>query len=343
MLNEIASWWLRQMQEVLPERWRQRAAGPANAVVLAWHPPAGIQLLLRRDHKETSVGQFGLDEAGLRMARTMLGNRRRPAIVLRLPPGMLLERQVTLPLAAERGLDRVVRYEMDRFTPFAADEVFYSYSLLRRDPARSRIVIGIVLVPRARLASALETMGQLRLAPTILEAAGASGELQQIPLTAQGTGKLRRRGRGLVAAGVACAALAAAAVALPFWLQAQARDAVEARIAALRPRLERTEAVRKQLAAFANSGDVFSAERARVGDALLAIATLTEILPDDTYLISLMMQKRQVSLQGESAAAAKLLATMSADPAIRNAAFTAPVTRNGAGDDVFAIRAEIVP
>jgi len=343
MLHEIASWWLRQMQELLPERWRQRAAGPANAVVLDWHEPADIQLLLRRDHKETSLGQFGLDEAGLRMARTMLGNRRRPAIVLRLPPGMLLERQVTLPRAAEQGLDRVVRYEMDRFTPFAADEVFYSYSLLRRDEARSRIVISIVLVPRARLASALETMRQLQLTPTLLEAADSSGELQLVPLTAPGADKLRWRGRGVVAAGVMCAALAVAVVALPFWRQAQARGEVEARIAALKPQLDRAEAVRKKLAADAESVDAFSAEHARVGDALHAIATLTELLPDDTHLISLVMQKREVSMQGESAAAAKLLTTLSADPTIRNAAFTAPVTRNAAGVDVFAIRVEIVP
>ena len=343
MINEIASWWLRQMRGLLPERWRQRAGGPANAVVLAWREPAGIELLLRRDHKETSLGRFGLDEAGFRKARTMLGNRRRPAIVLRLPPGMLLEREVSLPLAAEQGLDRVVGYEMDRFTPFTADEVFYSYSLLRRDLARSRIVISIMLVPRARLASVLETMGQLQLAPTVLEAAGSSGELERIPLAAAGTGTLRWRGRGLVAAGVTCAVLAVAVVALPFWLQAQARAAVEARIAALKPRFEQAEAVRKKLAAFAESGDVFSAEHARVGDALNAIATLTELLPDDTYLISLVMQKRQVSLQGQSAAAAKLLTTLSADPTIRNVAFTAPVTRNATGNDVFAIRAEIAP
>ena len=343
MLHEISSWWLRQMQELLPERLRQRAAGPANAVVLAWDEAADIQLLLRRDHKETALGQFGLDEAGLRTARSMLGTRRRPAIILRLPPGMSLEREVTLPRAAEQGLDRVVRYEMDRFTPFTVEEVFYSYSLLRRDEARSRIVIGIVLVPRARVASALETMRQLQLSPTLLEAANSSGELQLIPLTAPATGELRWRGRGLVAAGVTCAALAVAVVVLPFWRQAEARSEVEARIAALKPQLERAEAVRRKLAADAESVDVFSAEHARVGNALQAIATLTDILPDDTHLISLVMQKREVSLQGESAAAAKLLTTLSADPTIRNAAFTAPVTRNVAGDDVFAIRVEMVP
>ncbi|MCL2430553.1 MAG: PilN domain-containing protein, partial [Alphaproteobacteria bacterium] len=190
---------------------------------------------------------------------------------------------------------------------------------------------------------ALQTMGQARLPPTMLEAEGSSGELRWISLAASGPGERPWRGRGLVAAGATCAALAVAVAALPFWLQAQAREAVEARIAALKPRLDQAEAMRKKLAAVTESSDVFSAEHARVGDALHAIATLTEILPDDTHLISLVMQKREVSLEGQSAAAAKLLTTLSADRAIRNAAFSAPVTRNETGADVFAIRAEIAP
>lgn len=343
MLNEIVSWWLRQMLEIVPERWRRRAAGPANATVVACHEHGRVQLLLRRDHKEDSLGEFGLDEAGLRMARTMLGNRGGPVIVLRLPRGMLLERQVTLPLAAERALERVLRYEMDRFTPFTANEVVYSYRILRRDQARERIVVGIALVPRGRLGSVLKMMGQLQLTPTMLEAAGPTGDMQRISLAAAGAGTRTWRGRGLVAVGAACAALAVAAVVLPFWLQARAQNAVEARIAALKPRVEQAEALHKKQAALVASGNVLSAEHVRVGDALHAIATLTDLLSDDTHLISLVMQKLHLSLEGHSAAAAKLLTALSADPSIRNAAFTAPVTRSQTGDDMFSIRAEIVP
>ena len=344
MLNEVFSWWLRQMLGLVPERWRQRDAGPANALVLAWNEPAGsAELLARRDHKETSLGRFALDEAGLRLARGMLGNRRAPATVLRLPAGLLLERQVTLPLAAEQGLDRVVRYEMDRFTPFSADEVFFGCTVLRRDRAQGRLSLGISLVPRARLATVLEAMAQLQLAPSLLEAGGYGSEPRRIPLGSENLRRQRWRRRGFVAAWSVCGALAIAAVALPFWLQSQASEAVEQRIAALKPRVAQAEALRKRMAASAEGHDVIGAERVRVGDALHAVATLTDLLADDTHLTGLTMQRRQVTLEGESAAAAKLLTTLSTDPTVRNAAFAAPVTRSDSGADLFSIKAEIAP
>jgi general secretion pathway protein L len=144
-------------------------------------------------------------------------------------------------------------------------------------------------------------------------------------------------------AGAACAVLALVAAGLPFWLQARASDAVDERIATLRPRVDEAEALRKRMIAAAEGSDVIGAERARVGDALRAIATLTDILANDTYLLGLTMQKRLVTLEGQSAAAAKLLTTLSADPTVRNAAFAAPVTRGESGADLFSIRAEIAP
>ncbi len=130
---------------------------------------------------------------------------------------------------------------------------------------------------------------------------------------------------------------------LPFWLQAQARAAVEERIAAVKPRVDQAETLRKRIAAAAEGSDVLGAERARVGDALHAIATLTDLLADDTYLLGLSMQKRQVTLEGSSAAASRLLTTLSANPSVRNAAFAAPVTRSETGSDLFSIKAEIMP
>jgi general secretion pathway protein L len=293
------------------------------------------------------LGRFALDDAGLRQARGMLGNRRAPATVLRLPEGLLLERQVVLPLAADQGLDRVMRFEMDRFTPFAADEVFFAATVRRRDRAQGRLTVAISLVPRVRLAPILAAMAQLRLAATELEAPAPAGGFgaapRRIPLGAvDRTGEGWRRGV-LWAAGAVCAVLAVVAAGLPFWLQMEARAAVEERIAELRPRVDQADALRRRMAASAAGNDVIGAERARVGDALHAIATLTDILPNDTYLLGLTIQKRQVTMEGQSAAAARLLTTVSGDPTVRNAAFAAPVTRIENGMDLFSIKAEIAP
>lgn len=347
MLNEFVSWWARQMLDLAPERWRRSAPGPANAVVVAWHDAAGdVELLNRREHREAALGRFPRDEGGWRMARASLGKAlgkaRPPATVLRLPPGYVLERQITLPLAAEQGLDRVVRYEMDRFTPFSADEVFWSCTVQRRDRAQGKLFAGIALAPRARLAAMLESLAELGLSPTMLEAPVA-GAVRRIALAEPDMRRDRWRRRGLIAAGAGCGLLALAAAGLPFLLQSQERDEVEARIAALQPRVKAADALRRTLLANAAGSDAITSEKARVGDALQILATLTEILGDDTHLVGLVLQKRQVTLEGQSAAAAKLITALSADASIRNAAFGAPVMRSETGADLFSIKAEVAP
>jgi general secretion pathway protein L len=345
MLNEIFVWWLRQMLTLVPPQLRRQDNGPANAIVLAWNELGGdAELLMRRDHKETSLGRFALDESGMRLAVALLGNRRAPATVLRLPAGLLLDREVTLPLAAEQGLDRVVRYEMDRFTPFSADEVFFSCAVQRRDRAQGKLLVAISLVPRARLVPAIEALTRLGLTPGLLEAPDAlGGAPHRIELGAVDRAGRFGRQRRLIAAGAANAVLLLVAIILPFWLQSSASDAVEQRIAELKPTVDQAEVLRRRLEASAAGSDAIVAERSRVGDALHSIATLTDLLGNDTYLLGFSLQKRQVTLEGQSAAAARLLTTLSANPAVRNAAFAAPVTRSASGADLFSIRAEMAP
>ena len=73
-----------------------------------------------------------------------------------------------------------------------------------------------------------------------------------------------------------------------------------------------------------------------------ALAAITEILPDDSYLTEFTMRERKITLAGQASSAPKLISALSADPRIRNPAFTAPVTRNENNrNDVFAIRADL--
>jgi general secretion pathway protein L len=122
------------------------------------------------------------------------------------------------------------------------------------------------------------------------------------------------------------------------------RAEVEARIAALQPRLREAEALQQRLDQAVASGSILAAAQAEFGDALAVLDALTAVLPDDTFLTDLTLKQRQVALRGQSANAARLIAALSAEPALRNPSFAAPVTRAaGGGPDLFAIAAEAAP
>lgn len=351
MLNEVLTWWLRQLLSLVPAR----LAAPDSRIgtsLLALVPPGGaaaglgaIELLLRRRGQESTLGRFGLEEAGRRGMRAALAGRGRPdQVVLRLPAGQVLEQSVALPLAAERDPERVLQYEMDRLTPFAPDEVYWGWTVQRRDRARGRLHLSLLVVPRAGLLPFVAALEGAGAPPTALESPGADGSVRRIALQRARSGRERWRRRGLTALASACAVLAVVATGLPFVRQSLALDAAQAQVAALRPRADQADALRRQVAEIAGSTDVIAQQRARVGDALGTIAAVTDILPDDTFLTDLQFQGRTLTMTGQSAAAARLIASLAADPAFRNPAFTAPVTRNDAGRaEGFSIRTELAP
>ena len=347
LVNNMIVWWAGQMRDLLPTRLRD-ATDRADAVIATQSPnTATLTVAFRRRGRETPIGTFGTDAAGTtELRRRVALGRRSPRAILSLLAREVLERPVILPLVTEPELDRVLAYELDRLSPFAAGEVFWTYAVERRDAAAGRIHLRLALVPRAGAEVALGALRAAGLVPAGLiapRAAGGSWFLRLDGPGAVGTSPGRRRALQLTAAG--CAALFLVTVGLPFLRQQRALDVAAARIAAARPAVAEVEAIRRRVAERAGGRDAIAAEAARLGRPLEALAALTTILPDDTFLTALTLRQGVATLNGRSVASARLIAVLSADPSVRSAAFTAPVTRQEGGQadaraEVFTIRVE---
>ena len=347
MLEQFFAWWLRQLTGLLPAAWRGRltgaaAADAADSVSLALPPglPGTVEASRRRRRQMLRLGRFGLDPAGLAALRAAIGTGRHGPIRLVLPPTLLLEQSVTLPLAAERGLDTALRWEMDRLTPFTADAVFWTWRVVERDRVRNQINLRLLLVAKSAIASVTDALAAAGLAPARLEAEGDPAR----HIAVDGKRRSAPRRPALIALLGLCAALAVVAVALPFLQQQAELDRLDAAIADARPQVEVADALRRRLLARSTSTQTVGAEAARVGNALGILTVLTELLPDDTSLYDLSLRDRVLTFGGQSTQAARLIGILAADPAVRNPVFSAPVTRNElTGTEAFAIRLEMKP
>jgi len=336
MLDGFRVWYGARMTELVPDAFRHAFAGSGDSTTV-------VAESLSPDHKVTLIKRRGgRDQPGEPIELSVAG----PAIqttgplTLRLPRGVVLERAITLPLVAEQGLREVLGHEMDRYTPFQAAEVAWSAQVLLRDRANEKLRVLLTVLPRATLAPLLSALAGRGLVPDRVEAADRGGPARTVPLSDFST---RGKSRIGFLVGAALAALVVAVIGVPF-LQLQTQsDAIEARIADLQPRADLVSALRRKIALQANGVTALAAEQARLGDPLGAIAALTRVLPDDTFLMSLALHARQVTIEGQSDGASKLIGALSSDPVIQNAAFSAPVTRNDAGADLFSIRAEVRP
>lgn len=335
MLAEFYHWWVRQIADLAaPIMHRLCPADAPDAVLLA-PEPAGIMVLRRRKGRLTVIGTLDND-AGPDALRRLLPPRDGAPMVLSLP-GPFLVREATLPDAAHGRLDRLLRYEMDRLTPFTADAVLSSHRILARDRRRGTLLVEIVLAPRARVEPILERLG---VSVVALEAPGPDGATRRIALRQAASARESRLSRAAVAA---CLVLAILLAAVPVARQSLALADATDRIAALAPRMAEFDALRRQIASGSAIAERIAGARAAAAEKLAVLGLLTDMLPDDTWLTSVSLRQHRLELNGHSGAAARLLAAMGAEPRLRNPAFASPVLRDAGGGEMFSIQTDSVP
>jgi general secretion pathway protein L len=260
-------------------------------------------------------------------------------ILVRPPASSVLIKHHTIPTAPWRQLDQILLHELARITPFQSENLFWRWDEKARSSNGSRTEVVLTMVPRLAIAPALTALDTAGLRPDFIET-GPTESPTLLPVQ----GEIKRTAgtrliRGLV---WSCALLVIVALALPVIFQSVDLYRTESAIKVLQPTIAQVEGLRRNNAAGDAGRDVLAREMAKTGDVLQTLAAITRILPDDTYLTDFALRERQMTLSGRSASAPRLITGLSADPAIRNTAFAAPVTRiEGATTDVFSIKAEV--
>jgi len=345
IVREFFAWWFGRLVELLPQGLRRSALTAVDAMVIKPIGPLSrgieaVSISLRRNGRETPLGRFGLGATNLAELPRVAGR----TTVLRLDGPDVLGKTVTLPLAAERELDQVLGFEMDRETPFKAEEIYWNHRIEKVDRQSGRLTVRLVVVPKSNLAPLLTALGQSEIRPRRVEIAGGPDAGAYLPLDGDGGRAHHPSNRLIWSAAACCVILGLAAVVIPFIRQELALASLERQIAVGRTAAAEADGLRQEVERLASSADFVDSERDKAGRPLVVLVAATRVLPDDTYLTEMELQKRKVTLSGRSAAAARLIGPLAADGTFRNPGFAAPVTRVEAlHTELFTINAEVTP
>jgi general secretion pathway protein L len=328
-LPRFLRWWGGELRSLLPERW-----GRMLEVERAWLAleVQGAELAATaidaRGAHEVARLPLGEREALAGALEAALDDERRalPRILL-LPAPSVLRRPITLPSAALDNLRTVLGFELDRQTPFKPDQVVYDSRVLRHEPGAKQVVVELALVTRERLQQAMAELG------------GVSGTLAGIDVRApdgRGLGynflppeqRLGRRNTRLwVHAGLAGGSLLLLLMAMGQLLDNRAA-AVEALRAETEKRHDEARAaakLRDSLEEAALAANFLAIEKGRQPSMVLMLAELTKLLPDDTYLERLNSSRGELTLNGQSSQAAKLVEVLQSSTLLRSPALSGPI------------------
>jgi general secretion pathway protein L len=347
VVGEFLNWWVGQLASLAPRSTSGPIGGKVPILVVTPDlsvqpgPPAVIARIEKRDQIER-IGRVVLDPSGLRRLRGACARHGHSLQTwIEMPPGGLLEKRLTMPVVAERELDRVLGYEIDRETPFHRNDIYWARTVEQRDHIHRRITVRVAIVAKRQLGDLPSTLGRAGLVWRGMIGRSPSGATAIIP--AARPGEATRRGwRDFVrpALGWACAVLLVAAIAIPFARQEEALSAVNRQIASLRPAVTAVEHLKARIDHDRIQVASLARQRAKFGNPLTMLTAVTAALPDDTHLTELDYSKGNIVLTGLSKRAARLIGDISHSPDLRNPAFSAPVRRiEHVGVDVFSITA----
>jgi general secretion pathway protein L len=342
MLGAFVAWWIGQLADLLPSSLRRSALVGADALVIdasgACRGIGAVTITERRGAKETPLGDFAITAPEF---RRLPRSPKLPA-VLRLTEADVLQQVLTLPLATRAELDQVLAFEMDRLTPFSAEEVFWTHRIEAIDRQHEQLSVCLLLLPKIHLAPLLVALAQADIAPQWMEVGNGPGEFVYLPLTGE-RDRPQHWSRQLVwPAAACCALLALGAIGIPFARQAVQLAGLDREVEAGRAMVAQADGARREIDRLSRSAELIDSEFGKAGRPLEAVAAITRLLPDDTYLTELELRQRKLTIGGRSANAARLISALAVDHRFRNPSFAAPVTRlDAAHAEVFSIVADM--
>ncbi len=329
-------WWLSELAAVVPPGLLHRFRFRRERIVIV---VSSSNLIIRRWGVDgmSEIGQValrGFDEGEQRArVQDMLaqaGVRGKPATVL-LSADQALRKTLNLPAAAEENLDEVLRFEMDRQTPFRAEDVYFDCRVRARHSALKRIDVDFVVVPRAVVDPIIDHCSRLGFAPSVI---GVAADEREDPNTfnllprsrSAASGRWSRRLAFVLS--LAALALLAATVFVPLEQQRSLATDLAAEAEAARSEAEATRQLREQIDQAIEQGRLIVLKKMERPSVVHVLDEITRLLGDDTWLIRLRFFGDEVQIFGYSGAASMLISTIEESPLFRDAEFRAPITRD---------------
>jgi len=253
-----------------------------------------------------------------------------------------LARDLELPLAAEENLTEVLGFEMDRQTPFRANEVYFDYKVLKRDNAAQKIQVNLQVAKRALVDPLIAHLRHWDLTPVHSQAQN-SGDDSLILDFEPGSYKQHSSTGFNLFLTVVLLVLIAIAIVLPIHDQQQLSARLETQLDSVRVAAAEAVKVRDLLDDQIKARTVLHGAKNNQPAMVVLLEEITRVMPEDTYLFRFEVRKQAVSLQGSSKSASALISILEQSPYLGNARFASPVTREGKnGRERFHISAKLL-
>jgi general secretion pathway protein L len=315
--------WRGQLAACVPRPLRPLLVGRDRRLLVL--PQNGdARLYLAEDDSRSLLGELNGGVGGLPDPAAVAAQVQRTVVVL--PADQVLRRSLSFPAQVRENLPQVIRYEMDRLSPFPGDQVYFDTRLGLLSRRGDRILVELALCPRDRADPWLQRLREIGLPVDQVTWEGAWPRANLLPMAE----RPRRSIRGwtwTLALGALVLLLAAAALITPLWQREQVLDEIQAELTKARNAAQQVDKLRGDLER-ARQGSVAVLQRKTDQPRMIdLLRELTVRLPDGTWIQNLDLDKGGIQMRGESSQATALIALLEKSSGVHGVSFASPVTQ----------------
>lgn len=329
-------WWRRELSFLVPEKLKQLINDRQGIIVIT--PEHGqLALVYVANGQTEQLAKFDRSEAGLSQLKAMLQNDGRFAkvsYVIRLSEQDAIHKELSLPAAAKENLQQVLAYELDRYTPFKAEHVYFAVKILEGINEPGQIKVLLVLTTRELLDTLHEDLKVVGIDPVFADYDGFANDLED-DYGAYNLLPDKMRQKSATAPRLIHGALLAttvllllAVLILPVFLKSQTVEALTEKVKTIEKDAKKIKSLQQEVDAVINETQKLLDEKKARPAMVMMLNELSRLIKDDTSLAYLQYSDGHLQVQGESPAASTLIGVLEASDLFNNARFVSPVTQN---------------
>jgi general secretion pathway protein L len=346
-VGKFFHWWFDEIRQSLPAKWQQKLQ---HAMRRATFVLSGDTLLVGMDEnrQQQSLESFELSQdvslQQQQLSRLMLQHdlSESPRFLL-LERGTILSKELTLPMATESNLPQVLAFEMDRQTPFKAADVYFGWKIWDRNGETGQIRLEIFVAPRDQVDKPIQYLNSRGLSPTgvdVLEDGKTMG-LNLLPAS-QRVREVNRKMRLNLGLAGAAVILLALVMTQSVYLRSHQVTELETAISEVQGEARLVQRIKEQIKDTSEAAGFLTVRRGESPLAIELLADITRLLPEDTYLDRLVINRATVQMQGKSQNAQRLIELVNQSELLDDAAFRGSTRLDArTGLEIFEINANI--
>ncbi|MGB4498405.1 MAG: PilN domain-containing protein [Methylococcaceae bacterium] len=342
-------WWRRELAFLIPAKMSQFFYNPQPAIIIK---PIDNTIELSYEIKgvQHNLGTVTCDISQQEIVKNLLSDERfkNAIFILRLSNRETLNKTLNLPLAAQTNVSQVVSYEIDRYSPFKLDQIYFATHLENIDTEASQLSIKLMIVQRKLLEKRYQDCKMLGISPQFVEVENYPNDLQNLhlaynllPLDLQP--KIKNRSRWIIGSLITSLTfLSFTSLVLPVWLEYREVENLQKQISSVEKEVKSVKSLQAEMDEIREENQALINEKTATPPVVAILNEISALLKDDSWLSYLQYSDGQLQLQGESPTASNLLADLEASDYFAKVSFASPVTQDKAsGSERFQITAEI--